>query len=188
MWFWWHDYFASKNHIIAVWVNINYLSAEFLDRGLYLHPQDYVSLGIPAKIYNWIFSWWAKEILMAGLFSDSWNWKNRWWERILNRNKIVQNWREHILHLENKNSNENSGVQKVRNWINRGITRNSEWIFQPREPRHHDLGPWQMLPWRYRAKPLGVGRQWLILFLCVVLYVVCVCDVFYLSILGGESG
>jgi hypothetical protein len=43
-----------------------------------------------------------------------------------------------------------------------------------------------MLPWRYRAKPLGVGRQWLILFLCVVLCVVCVCDGVYLSILGGE--
>ncbi len=22
---------------------------------------------------------------------------------------------------------------------------------------HHDLRPWQMLPWRYGAKPLGVG-------------------------------
>jgi hypothetical protein len=37
------------------------LSAEFPDRGLYLHPQDYVSLGIPAKIYDWIFSWWAEK-------------------------------------------------------------------------------------------------------------------------------
>ncbi len=50
MWFWWHDYFASKNHIVAVWVDVDYLSAEFPDRGLYLHPQDYVSFGIPAKI------------------------------------------------------------------------------------------------------------------------------------------
>ncbi len=33
---------------------------------------------------------------------------------------------------------------------------------------HHDLGSWQMLPWRYRAKLLGVGWQWLILFLCAV--------------------
>ncbi len=32
-----------------------------------------------------------------------------------------------------------------------------------------------------RAKPLGVGRQPLLLFLCCVLSVVCVCDVFYLS-------
>jgi hypothetical protein len=28
--------------------------------------QDYVSLGIPAKIYDWIISWWAKKILMVG--------------------------------------------------------------------------------------------------------------------------
>ncbi len=38
MWFWWHDYFASKNHIFAVWVDVNYLPAEFPDRGLYLRP------------------------------------------------------------------------------------------------------------------------------------------------------
>jgi hypothetical protein len=49
----------------------DYLSAEAPDRGLYLYPQDYVSLGIPAKIYNWIFSWWAEKILMAEAFSDS---------------------------------------------------------------------------------------------------------------------
>jgi hypothetical protein len=42
-------------------VDVNYLSAEFPDRGLYLRPQDYVLLGIPAKIYDWIFSWWAKK-------------------------------------------------------------------------------------------------------------------------------
>jgi hypothetical protein len=42
-------------------VDLNYLSAEFPDRGLYLHPQDYVSLGIPAKIYDWIFPWRAKK-------------------------------------------------------------------------------------------------------------------------------
>ncbi len=29
------------------------------------------------------------------------------------------------------NSDENSGVQKVQNWINRGIPRNFEWISQP---------------------------------------------------------
>ncbi len=42
-------------------MDVNYLSAELPDRGLYLRPQDYVSLGIPAKIYNWIFSLWAKK-------------------------------------------------------------------------------------------------------------------------------
>ncbi len=131
MWFWWHDYFSSKNHIIAVWVDVNYLSAEFPDRGLYLCSQDYVSLGIPAKIYNWIFSRQAKKILMAGKFSDSWNWKNWWQERIPNRMKCVQNWREHILRSEKENSDENSWVQKVRNWINREILRNSEWISRP---------------------------------------------------------
>ncbi len=67
MWFWGHDFFASKNHIVTVWVDVNYLSAEFPDWGLYLRPQDDVSLGKPAKIYNWIFSWWAK--------------KYWWWER-----------------------------------------------------------------------------------------------------------
>jgi hypothetical protein len=30
------------------------------------------------------------------------------------------------------NSDENSGVQKVQNWINCGIPRNSEWISRPR--------------------------------------------------------
>jgi hypothetical protein len=52
-------------------VDVDYLSAEFPDLGIYLHPQDYVSLVIPDKIYNWIFSWWAEKILMAGTFSDS---------------------------------------------------------------------------------------------------------------------
>jgi hypothetical protein len=42
------------------------LSAEFPDRGLYLCPQDYVSLGIPAKIYDWIFSWWAQKNTDSG--------------------------------------------------------------------------------------------------------------------------
>ncbi len=32
-------------------MDVNYLSAEFPDQGLYLHPQDYVSLGIPADIF-----------------------------------------------------------------------------------------------------------------------------------------
>jgi hypothetical protein len=52
-------------------VDVDYFSAEFPDRGLYLCPQDYVSLGIPAKIYDWIFLWWAENILMAGTFSNS---------------------------------------------------------------------------------------------------------------------
>jgi hypothetical protein len=52
-------------------MDVDYFSAEFPDRGLYLRPQDYVFLGLPAKIYNWIFSWWAEKILMAGTFSDS---------------------------------------------------------------------------------------------------------------------
>ena len=82
MWFWWHDYFASKNHIIPVWVDVSYLSAGLLDRGLYLCPQDYVSLGIPARIFDWIFSRRAKNILMVGTFSNSWNWKNQWREKI----------------------------------------------------------------------------------------------------------
>jgi hypothetical protein len=60
----------AKYRIIAVSVDVNYLSAEFPDRGLYLHPQDYISLGIPAKIYDWIFSWRAKKKLV-GKFSDS---------------------------------------------------------------------------------------------------------------------
>ncbi len=42
-------------------MDVDYLSAEFPDRGLYLRPQDYVSLGIPAKIYDWIFSSWAEK-------------------------------------------------------------------------------------------------------------------------------
>jgi hypothetical protein len=59
-------------------------------------------------------------------------------------------------------------------------TREEEWRDQARhtgslnrthgEPRRRDLGPWQMLPWRERAKPLGVGWQRLML---VVVCVVC---------------
>jgi hypothetical protein len=90
MWFWWHDYFSRKNHIVAVWVNVDYLSAEFPDRGLYLRPQDYVSLGIPAKIYDWIFWRWAEKLLMVGTFSDSWNQKNRWQERIPNQKNVFR--------------------------------------------------------------------------------------------------
>ncbi len=47
------------------------------------------------------------------------------------------------------------------------------------EPRRHDLGPWQRLPWRYRAKPLGVGKQQPLLFLCVVYCVLWVCVMFW---------
>jgi hypothetical protein len=36
-------------------VDVDYLSAEFPDWGLYLRPQDNVSLGIPAKIYTGYF-------------------------------------------------------------------------------------------------------------------------------------
>jgi hypothetical protein len=52
-------------------VDVDYLSAEFPDWEIYLHPQEYVFLGVPAKIHDWIFSWWAEKILMAGMFSDS---------------------------------------------------------------------------------------------------------------------
>ncbi len=46
--------------------------------------------------------------------------------------------------------------------------------------RLHDLGPWQMFPWRYRAKPMGVGIGQVVhlVFVCCVL---CVCDVLNLS-------
>ncbi len=37
----------------------------------YLRPQDLISLRKPATIYDWIFSGRAKNILMAGMFSDS---------------------------------------------------------------------------------------------------------------------
>ncbi len=36
--------------------------------------------------------------------------------------------------IKKKHSDENSGVQKVQNWNNRGIPRNSEWISQPSYP------------------------------------------------------
>ncbi len=38
--------------------------------------------------------------LNAGTFSNSWNWKNWWWERIPNWRERVTNWREHILRSE----------------------------------------------------------------------------------------
>ncbi len=46
---------------------------------------------------------------------------------------------KHILRWEKLNSDENSGVQKVWNWINFGIQRNSEWISQPRIHGHRRL-------------------------------------------------
>ncbi len=63
---------------------------------------------------------------IAGMFFVSWNRKNQWQERIPNQRECVQNWREHILRSEKQNFGENSGVQKVRNRNNRGITRNSK--------------------------------------------------------------
>ncbi len=129
MWFWWHDYFSSKNHIVAVWVDVDYLSAEFSDRGLYLRPQNYVSLGIAAKIYDWIFSWWAKKYWWQERFpiheigridggGGFWTGKNVF--------RIGGN----TFH-DQKKTNENTGVEKVRNRINCGIPRNSERISQP---------------------------------------------------------
>jgi hypothetical protein len=72
-----------------------------------------------------------KKVLMAETFSDSSNRKNQLQERIRNWRKCVQNWREHILLSEKQNSDENSGVQKVRNRINCGIPWNSKRISQP---------------------------------------------------------
>ncbi len=36
---------------------LNSLTGDYI----YVHRIDYVSLGIPAKIYDWIFSWRAKK-------------------------------------------------------------------------------------------------------------------------------
>ncbi len=52
------------------------------------------------------------------------------------------------------------------------------------EPRHHDLGPWLMLPWRERAKPLGVG--WQRLMLVVVCFVCCVLCFVVVSCVGEQ--
>jgi hypothetical protein len=79
----------------------------------------------------------GQKILMPGTFSDSWNWKNRWQESTPNQRKRVQNWQEYILWSEKQNSNENSGVQKVRNQINCRIPQNSERISQPRRQQWH---------------------------------------------------
>ncbi len=65
------------------------------------------------------------------MFSDSWNQKNQWWERIPNQREHVPNWREHILQSEKENSDENSGFQKFQNQNNRGIPWNSKRISQP---------------------------------------------------------
>ncbi len=70
------------------------------------------------------------QIFFAWTFSDSWNRKNQWWERIINWQEHVTNWWERILQSEKWTSNENSGVQKVRNWNNCGILRNSKQISQ----------------------------------------------------------
>ncbi len=82
-----------------------------------------------------MWCWQAKK--KAGMFSDAWNQKNQWRERILNQQKLVTNWREHILRSKT-NSDESSGVQKVRNWNNNnhGIPRNSKQISQQRNHLH----------------------------------------------------
>ncbi len=68
---------------------------------------------------------------IAGMFSDSWNWKNRWRERIPNRKKTCSELAGTHFTIGKINFNENSGVQKVWNWINRRIPRNSKRISQP---------------------------------------------------------
>ncbi len=51
---------------------------------------------------------------IGGTFSDEWNRKNWWQERIPNQRECVANWWEQILRLKKLNSNENSGVENVR--------------------------------------------------------------------------
>ncbi len=78
-----------------------------------------------------MWCWRTKK--KAGTFSDAWNWKNWWLERIPNWREGVTNWQEQILRLEKWNSYENSRVQKVHNQNNCRIPRNSKQISQPRE-------------------------------------------------------
>jgi hypothetical protein len=59
--------------------------------------------------------------------------------------KCVQNWWEHILRSEKYNFDENSGVQKVQNWINCRNPRNSEWTSQPSPPKTFITNPWECL-------------------------------------------
>ncbi len=46
--------------------------------------------------------WCHSPLTYSGTFSDSWNRKNQWRERIPNQRNRVQNWRELILRSENK--------------------------------------------------------------------------------------
>ncbi len=55
------------------------------------------------------------------MFSDAWNWENRWWERIPNWRERVPNWQEQILWSEKWNSNENFAVENIWDWNNCGI-------------------------------------------------------------------
>ncbi len=68
---------------------------------------------------------------IVGTFSNSWNWKNRWRERIPSQKKMCSELAGTHFTIGLKKSDENSGVQKVRNWINCKIPRNSEQISQP---------------------------------------------------------
>ncbi len=77
----------------------------------------------------------GRKILMMGKFFDSWNWKNRWRERIPNRKKMCSELAGTHFTIRKIKFGENSGVHTVRNWINPGKPRNSKRISQPIEMR-----------------------------------------------------
>ncbi len=76
----------------------------------------------------------GQKIQIAWTFSNSWNQKNQWQERIPNSKPVGTCSKLAGTHftIGKIKFDENYGVQKVRNWNNRGIAQNSEGISQPR--------------------------------------------------------
>ncbi len=111
-------------------MDVNYLSAEFPDQGLYLRAQDYVSLGIPAKIYDRIFLWRAKKNTDGGKVFRFMKLEESMVRDDSKPEKTCSELAGTHFTIEKEIPIKNSGVQKVRNWINCRIPRNSEQISQ----------------------------------------------------------
>ncbi len=137
-----------------------------------------------------MWCWRAKK--KAGTFSDAWNQKNRWQERIPNRQECVTNWQEQILQSEKWNSNENSRVQKVRNWNCCRILQNSKRISEPSLVM--SWAPWELSSLANITKALQITRPnpsqcipiWNPLLTCYRTSSVCVCVCVFLS--SGRGG
>ncbi len=92
---------------------------------------------MPPKLHLLVLLGKRVDVILAGKmkngwnFFAAWNWKNWWQESIPKQWERVPNWQEQVLRQKKRNFDQNSGGEKVPNWINRGILQNSKWISQP---------------------------------------------------------